>query len=611
MKNGSASPVEKQPTIMQATLSPEKVSSAVSTLREARRAAENLPQAARTGAMLISGQSRGDNDPRGLSARLLYNLVSHTKVSLQDEVGAFRVRIFGESLLATGPPAVAIAIISLAALLLAALFTHSSIDRLNFVISNLGIYRPSTIILFYRGWLEGMLSALAAYSFGSGLAQAASPSVAGGVQVLLGLAGAATATYATPSALFVGLVSSPAFAKATLPAKNILLHVTHVIIPQVIRDAGQTIQGDLTPRADESATVGIVMSLPGAAFWYLVGGSLTLGFPVTEHTIVALPTYPALYLSLREGCPLRTAVDTVGTRITNAVTKITNRGVASASSPVVFFGTYHITVDDKKRIKLPVDLLNALKESEQIVLELDSILGGIRVFSYAAWDEVIKRKIQQINPDEAERYRLETYGRISIQKVDKQGRITLYENLRTWINLKPKEKLILVGAGEYFVIFTEEGYRKYMQANPVNDKPSSGPAASSPAGHDSNVYPSSEVSRQRLEGKASPYETYARDSGITIYLSTHPGRAVSARFLPTILIDNSDLPYPTALREPRIHQPLPGALNEIPTVNVEMPKQDVFLVSRTKNGSQGVIRLGYLADDVLLVDGIPALKVPQ
>jgi RNA polymerase sigma factor (sigma-70 family) len=68
-------------------------------------------------------------------------------------------------------------------------------------------------------------------------------------------------------------------------------------------------------------------------------------------------------------------------------------------------------------------------------------------------------------------------------------------------------------------------------------------------------------------------------------------------YLPTKALSLGDLPYPSGLREPEPFGEIPPSFEAIPTVNVTLPTDDVFLVSESDSGSGGLVRLGFLADN--------------
>ena len=118
----------------------------------------------------------------------------------------------------------------------------------------------------------------------------------------------------------------------------------------------------------------------------------------------------------------------------------------------MFLGRYLHTLDSKDRLTIPSRFRESLEEGAYVMQGFDRNLLVLTKATY----EAIASQVNQMNLTDptARLLRRLVFASASWAEVDKTGRILLPDYLRVIANLK--EEAVLVGAGNYFEIWSPE-----------------------------------------------------------------------------------------------------------------------------------------------------------
>ena len=128
----------------------------------------------------------------------------------------------------------------------------------------------------------------------------------------------------------------------------------------------------------------------------------------------------------------------------------------------MFKGEYNHTIDEKGRLIIPAKLREGLGSEFVVTRGLDGCLFG---YNNAEW-EVFEGKLRALpltNKDARAFQRYMLAGAASVE-IDKQGRILLPQNLRTFAGLE--KDVVLIGVGARIEIWNKDIYEK---ASAVDD----------------------------------------------------------------------------------------------------------------------------------------------
>ncbi len=125
----------------------------------------------------------------------------------------------------------------------------------------------------------------------------------------------------------------------------------------------------------------------------------------------------------------------------------------------MLIGEYTHTVDDKKRISLPIKFRKELGKKIVITHGLDNCLFA---YTLKGWEEISK-KISELGMGQADRRGFNRYmlASASIVDIDSVGRILIPEHLRDVAQVK--DKVVFTGVYNRIEIWNEKVWTEYKQ----------------------------------------------------------------------------------------------------------------------------------------------------
>jgi MraZ protein len=126
-----------------------------------------------------------------------------------------------------------------------------------------------------------------------------------------------------------------------------------------------------------------------------------------------------------------------------------------------FYGHYHNSLDPKGRLAIPIKLRNALPEGQRNQLYITrGIEKCITGYSYKEYQRFLKQLDQlQINEKVKRQLKREFIGRTFETVFDKQGRITIPQELLKFAQLDGTSEAIVLGSGNVMEIWNAELYQ--------------------------------------------------------------------------------------------------------------------------------------------------------
>ncbi|MBN1541598.1 division/cell wall cluster transcriptional repressor MraZ [candidate division KSB1 bacterium] len=125
-------------------------------------------------------------------------------------------------------------------------------------------------------------------------------------------------------------------------------------------------------------------------------------------------------------------------------------------------GTYFNAYDPKGRVAIPVKIRNAFPEGQQdrvyITRGIEPCITG---YCQEEWDR-FRYKLNKAKIDEKTKRKLkrEFIGRGAEAVFDKQGRITIPQDLIAYAGLQDLQEVIVVGADNYIEIWNPANYQR-------------------------------------------------------------------------------------------------------------------------------------------------------
>jgi MraZ protein len=125
----------------------------------------------------------------------------------------------------------------------------------------------------------------------------------------------------------------------------------------------------------------------------------------------------------------------------------------------MFIGEYTHTIDDKKRISLPIKFRKEIGKKIVITRGLDNCLFA---YTIKEWIE-ISEKLSELGMGQSDKRGFNRFmlSGATIIDVDSVGRILIPENLREFIQIK--DKVVFTGAGKRIEIWNEKQWNEYKQ----------------------------------------------------------------------------------------------------------------------------------------------------
>jgi MraZ protein len=118
----------------------------------------------------------------------------------------------------------------------------------------------------------------------------------------------------------------------------------------------------------------------------------------------------------------------------------------------VFWGEYHHSIDDKGRVILPSKIRKELKEGVFITVWPGPCLLLFPRSQWPFWEDKLitlpKGKKESMN------FSRFFYARLSLEKPDRQGRISLTPKQIEWAKIK--KEVVFIGEGEKLEIWSKE-----------------------------------------------------------------------------------------------------------------------------------------------------------
>jgi MraZ protein len=127
---------------------------------------------------------------------------------------------------------------------------------------------------------------------------------------------------------------------------------------------------------------------------------------------------------------------------------------------VLFVGTHERQLDDKGRLALPASFRAHLGEHCYLVFGDDQCVNVVPADQFEAMAEQLMSKVDR---GEASRQRQRAVASsATLVSVDKQGRVTVDERLRSYAGLRTDERVVVTGNFRVVEIWAPE---KYAQIN--------------------------------------------------------------------------------------------------------------------------------------------------
>lgn len=125
----------------------------------------------------------------------------------------------------------------------------------------------------------------------------------------------------------------------------------------------------------------------------------------------------------------------------------------------MLIGEYTHTIDDKKRISLPIKFRKALGKKIVVTHGLDNCLFA---YTLKEWEK-ISEKISELGMGQADKRGFNRFmlAGASIVDVDSVGRILIPEHLREFADVK--EKVVFTGVYSRIEIWNEKRWSEYKQ----------------------------------------------------------------------------------------------------------------------------------------------------
>ncbi len=130
-------------------------------------------------------------------------------------------------------------------------------------------------------------------------------------------------------------------------------------------------------------------------------------------------------------------------------------------------GSYHIRIDYRRRVTVPIRLLQTLKDRSDTP-ELAAVLADtgdpphITFYDQPALND-IEQEVSKLPHGSADRLALEShiFSDAQLLKIDKSGRVILPANLLAPIGLGPNANAVFLAAGESFNLHNPEHLAKF------------------------------------------------------------------------------------------------------------------------------------------------------
>lgn len=136
----------------------------------------------------------------------------------------------------------------------------------------------------------------------------------------------------------------------------------------------------------------------------------------------------------------------------------------------MFRGHHHLTVDDKGRLAIPAALRQKLETGDGIPLILTMAVSPcLELYETKVFDDLAARIAQIQDSERRTMLRRAWVGRAAEVEIDKQGRITLPQALRTDAHLNGA--VVLVGQIDRFEIWPEERWNAQFREGPDSQLP--------------------------------------------------------------------------------------------------------------------------------------------
>jgi MraZ protein len=125
---------------------------------------------------------------------------------------------------------------------------------------------------------------------------------------------------------------------------------------------------------------------------------------------------------------------------------------------VLFVGTHERQLDDKGRLALPASFRTYLGEHCYLVFGDDQCINVIPADQFESMAEQLMSKVDR---GEASRQRQRAVASsATLVTVDKQGRVTVDDRLRTYAGLRTDDKVVVTGNFKVIEIWAPERYSR-------------------------------------------------------------------------------------------------------------------------------------------------------
>ena len=131
-----------------------------------------------------------------------------------------------------------------------------------------------------------------------------------------------------------------------------------------------------------------------------------------------------------------------------------------------FFETYECKIDDKGRLKLPLQLIKHLENfpDKSLVVKRAVFQNCLEVYPMKPWEKLMD-KINGLNrfvKKNTDFIRMFTAG-VKTVEVDSAERILISKDLKTFANLN--KDIVISGVGEFFEIWDKVAYEENISIN--------------------------------------------------------------------------------------------------------------------------------------------------
>ncbi len=151
--------------------------------------------------------------------------------------------------------------------------------------------------------------------------------------------------------------------------------------------------------------------------------------------------------------------------------------MSQASQLIV--GEHRRVYDDRHRVALPPELVDALGGSEAAIVLAKEREGCVSLWPEKLWNEHVQASIElirqklQMNLFRSDLAKVQRFIRLFSTRarpvaLGQKGRLLIPEGFRTFLAVEPNTEVVVVGAGVCVEIWQPEAWRRYLSVDIEN-----------------------------------------------------------------------------------------------------------------------------------------------